>query len=178
MPATSKTELSVQQNAHAGAQRILIAGIGYRNLRDLSVGPFIVDRLKKREWPAGIEVTDLSYGPVGVMHNLDERPPYDRMVFVAGVKRNRDPGGVYRYRWSHKLPEAEEIQARMGEAVTGVISLDNLLILATYFKKLPEDVIVIELEPVDENWGEGFTEKVEKAIPEIIAQITNEVNGS
>ena len=74
----------------------------------------------------------LSYGPVGVMHSLDEHGAYDRMIFVAGVCRRRPPGSVYCYRWGRQLPAAEAVQARGAEAVTGVISLDNLLIIATF----------------------------------------------
>jgi Ni,Fe-hydrogenase maturation factor len=52
-----------------------------------------------------------------------------------------------------------------------VISLDNLLIIATYFGKLPCDVIVIEVEPTDDGWGEGFTPEVERAVPAVIEMI-------
>ena len=151
--------------------KILIAGVGYRNLRDMSLGPVLMDRLGQEDWPHGIEVEDLSYGPVDVMHSLDERGPYERIIFVAGVRRNRPPGGVYCYRWEHQLPAAEEVQARVAEAVSGVISLDNLLIIATYFVKLPHDVVVIEVEAADEGWGEGFTPDVEAAIPRVIDRI-------
>lgn len=153
------------------AARILIAGVGYRHLRDMSVGPVLVDRFSQETWPLGVEIADLSYGPIGVMHYLDEQGPYDRMIFIAGARRYRHPGGVYSSRWGHRLPSTEEIQARVAEAVTGVISLDNLLIIATYFGKLPADVVVIEVEAVDESWGEGFTPAVEAAIPAVIEEI-------
>lgn len=151
--------------------RVLIAGVGYRNLRDLSIGPVLVDQLKNETWPAGVEIEDLSYGPVGVMHNFDDRPPYHKIIFLTGVSRDRRPGEIICYRWRHQLPDPEEIQARMSEAVTGVINLDNLLIIATYFKKLPQDVVVVEVEPGDESWGENFTQPIEEAIPMIIEVI-------
>ena len=72
--------------------RVLIAGVGYRNLRDLSIGPVLVDQLKNENWPAGVEIEDLSYGPVGVMHNFDDRPPYHKIIFLTGVSRDRRPG--------------------------------------------------------------------------------------
>ena len=84
---------------------------------------------------------------------------------------------MYCYRWAHQLPDPEEIQARVAEAVTGVISLDNLLIIATYFGKLPRDVLVIEVEAADEGWGEGFSAHVEKAIPRVVAEIRRHVGG-
>jgi hydrogenase maturation protease len=158
--------------------KILIAGVGYRNLCDMSLGPVLVDRLGQDAWPHGVEVEDLSYGPIGVMHSLDERGPYERIIFIAGVRRNRQPGGIYVYRWGHQLPPAEEVQARVAEAITGVISLDNLLIIATYFGKLPRDVIVIEVEAADEGWGEGFTPDVEAVIPQVIEKVRYHLTSS
>jgi hydrogenase maturation protease len=164
-------------NGVAPRGKILIAGVGYRDLRDMSFGPILVDRLARDVWPPGIDIEDLSYSPIAVMHSLDERTPYDRIILVAGVKRNRRPGGIYCHRWAHQLPDAQEIQARVAEALMGIISLDNLLIIATYFGKLPDDVIVIEVEAADEGWGEGFTPDVESAIPSVIEAIRNYAMG-
>ncbi|MDQ2978400.1 MAG: hydrogenase maturation protease [Acidobacteriota bacterium] len=158
--------------------RVLVGGVGYRLLRDLSLGPLLMDRLRSETWPEGVDVEDLGYGPIGVMHNLDARPPYDRIVLVGGVKRGRTPGEVFRYVWSRRLPDDEEIQARVAEAITGVISLDNLLIIATYFGKLPPDVVVIEVEAAEEDWGEEFSEPVLGAIPQVIAEIRRCVAGA
>jgi Ni,Fe-hydrogenase maturation factor len=135
--------------------RILFAGVGYRNLRDMSLGPVLMNRLMQDAWLPGVEIEDLSYGLVAVMHSLDDRGPYDRIILIGSVRRDWEPGGVYCYRWEHPLSDPEEVQARVVEAVTGVISLDTLLIIATYFGKLPRDVVVIEVEAADDSWGEG-----------------------
>lgn len=174
MPAASK----IESNMPSGAPRVLIAGVGYTHLRDYSIGPLLTAELKKASWPPGVEVEDLSYGPIGVLHSLDERPRYDKMIFVTAVSRQRASGGVYRYKWNHQLPEADEVQARVAEAVTGVISLENLLIIATYFNKLADDVVVIEVEPADEGWGEGLTPEVEAAIPIVVEKIHQEVKAA
>jgi hydrogenase maturation protease len=146
------------------AAKILIAGVGYRHLRDLSVGPLLVDRLSQEQWPPGVDIADLSCSPIAVMHLLEEQGPYDRLLCIAGAQRQRPPGAVYSYRWDHRLPALDEIQARVAEAVSGVISLDNLLIIAAYFGKLPADVVVIEVEAADAGWGEGVTPPVEAAL--------------
>jgi hydrogenase maturation protease len=130
-----------------------------------------MDRLEQEPWPHGVEIEDLSYGPVSVMQSLDERGVYDRIIIVAGVRRNRQPGVVYCSRWGHPLSDPEEVQARIAEALTGVISLENLLIIATYFGKLPRDIIVIEVEPADDGWGEGLSIEVESAVPKVIETI-------
>ena len=153
------------------SRRVLVGGVGYRFLRDLSFGPLLTDALRREAWPEGVEIEDLSYGPVAILHNFDARAAYDRLVLVAGVKRGRPPGSVTQYRWEGRLPDEEEIQARVEEAGSGVISLDNLLVFLTYFRRLPEEVVVIEVEGAEEDWGEGFTPEVEAAIPRVVAQI-------
>lgn len=154
-----------------GPRRVLVGGVGYRFLRDLSFGPLLTDGLQKEAWPEGVEIEDLSYGPVAILHNLDARPRYDRLVLIAGVKRGRPPGSVTQYRWDGRLPDDEEIQARIEEAGSGVISLDNLLVFLTYFRRMPAEVVVIEVEGADEDWGEGFTSEVERATPQVVAMI-------
>lgn len=145
--------------------------MGYRFLRDESVGPFLADTLGE-EPRDGIEVEDLSYGPVALSHNLVERPPYDRLVLVAAVRRGRAPATIERYRWNGVLPDEAEIQARVGEAVTGVISLDNLLIVCGALGGLPDDVRVVEVEPVEEEgWGDGFSPELEAKLPEIVEAV-------
>ena len=149
------------------SSRVLVGGVGYRNLRDHSVGPIMADRLAASPWPPGVEVDDLSFGPIALVHRLQGAQAYDRMVLVGAVSRGRVPGQVYRYRWSGALPEPEEIQARVAAAVTGVISLDNLLIICQYFEVLPDDVVVIEVEPEVEEWGPDFTPAVASALDRV-----------
>ena len=146
--------------------RVLVGGVGYRNLRDGSLGPYLADRLAHRAGN-GVEVEDISYHPVGLVQNLQEREPYDRVVLVGAVSRGRDPGTLETYRWDGVLPPVKEIQARVSEAVTGVISLENHLVVCGAFGALPDDVRVVEVEPANQEWGEGFSPEVEARLAEI-----------
>ncbi len=146
--------------------RVLVGGVGYRYLRDGAVGPYMTDHLAAAA-TNGVEIEDLGYHPVGFTQNLQDRPAYDRIVLVGAVVRGREPGTVTAYRWDHVLPSAKEIQERVAEAVTGVISLDNLLIVTEAFGAFPGDVRVIEIEPADEGWGDGFSPVIEAKLGEI-----------
>ena len=151
------------------AKRVFIAGVGYTNLRDLSVGPIVVPELQRLEWPGGVEIDDLSLGgPIAAVHRFREAPPFDRVVLFGAVGRGRQPGLIYSYRWDGRLPDPEEIQMRVTEAVTGVISLDNLLIVGGYFGIWPPDVVLVEVEPRDEDWGPEFSEPVQAALTPLI----------
>jgi hydrogenase maturation protease len=148
---------------------IMIAGVGYTNLRDLSLGPVLVPRLQQLEWPPGVDVDDWSFGPIAVVQRLEDRPGYyDRIVLVSAVSRGREPGGIFCYRWRGELPGDDQIQERVGEAVTGIISLDNLLIIAERFGAFPKDVLVVEVEPEDSDWGPGFSSRVQAAQERVI----------
>ena len=70
--------------------------------------------------------------------------------------------------WDGELPDAEEIQARVSEAVTGVISLDNHLIVCGALGGFPDDVRIIEIEPASEDWGEELTPELKERMPEIL----------
>ncbi len=148
--------------------RVLIAGVGYHNLSDLSFGPHMVNELRALEWRNGVEIDDWSFGPIAVTQRLQDRPGYyDRIIFISAVQRGREAGALGVYCWNGALPDAAEIQRRIGEAVMGVISLDNLLIVTTHFRALPKDVIVIEVEPENLEFGEAFTPRVQAAIPKV-----------
>lgn len=147
-----------------GVGRTLIGGVGYANLRDFSVGPLLAERFREEDWPADTCVEDLSYNPVAVLQRLETaQPPFSRLVTVAAVRRGRPPGSVTAYRWNGVLPEAEEVQARVAEAVTGVISLDNLLIVAAALGDVPPEVLVVEVEPEVEAMGDELTPAVRRA---------------
>jgi hypothetical protein len=59
----------------------------------------------------------------------------------------------------------------VAEAVSGVISLDNMLTVCGAFGGLPGDVRVIEVEPADMGWGDGFSPTLEAKLPEVIEAV-------
>jgi hydrogenase maturation protease len=127
---------------------VLIGGVGYRWQGDGSFGLVASDQLARQTWPEGITVEDLGYGAIYVAQDLaDARPPYQRLVLLAGVARGREPGQLYAYDWQPSSPSEDELQARIREAGAGVIDLDHLLAIASFFGALPAEVLVVELEP-------------------------------
>ncbi|HEU4367925.1 MAG TPA: hypothetical protein VFV05_06835 [Methylomirabilota bacterium] len=143
--------------------RVVVAGVGYRNLRDHSIGVAVVDRLAARSWGGDVVVEDLSYNPIAVGQRLEDEPPdrrFERAVVVAGVERGRAPGTVTAYRWDGVLPGDDEIHRAVTEAVTGVIALDNTLVVTRHFGALPDEVIAVEVEPAVHEFGETFSDAV------------------
>jgi hydrogenase maturation protease len=154
---------------------ILIAGVGYSNLGDMSFGRVLISDLAKMRWPDHVHVEDLSYGPIMIYHWLESSPiKYDKAIFISAAKRGRAPGTLEVYSWQHPRLEATEIQARIEEAVTGIISLDNLLIICRHFDVLPKDIVVVEIEPQDDDWGLEFSPVVAARVGDAIEIIRQE----
>jgi hydrogenase maturation protease len=141
-------------------------------LRDLSIGPAVLGRLREQDWPAGVEIEDWSVGPIAIVQRLEDEPRrYSRLVLVGAAVRDRPPGALACYRWDGALPGPDEIQRRIGEAVMGVIDLDQLLVVGGHFGAFPDDVRVIEIEPEDTGWGDGFTPSVAAALGDIVTAV-------
>ena len=149
-------------------KRTLIAGVGYGNLTDLSVGPIAIEELSREQWPDHVDVEDLSIGAVHAVHWLTARTPlYERVVFVAAADRGFGRPRVRYYRWNGELPSDEEIQARVAEAVMGVVDLDSMLVVTQHFDALPPEVYVIEVQPLSQEFGIDATPEVRALLPEI-----------
>lgn len=144
--------------------RTLVGGIGYRHLRDHSFGVLVSDALARRAWPAEVSVEDLSYGPIAVVQRLEDEATdraLQRIVVVSAVERvGLEPGTLSVYRWDGSLPPVDSIQTAVTEAVTGVIAMDNTLIVAKHFGALPRDVVVIEVQPDAHEFGDALTDAV------------------
>lgn len=162
-------------SAGGGTPRTLIGGVGYHHLRDFSLGPLVVERLRRQAWPATVELEDLSYDPVRVVHRLaGEEPPFARLVVLGSARRGRRSGAVTAYRWDRSLPGPDEVQERVSEAVTGVISLDNLLVVVEAFGGAPEEIYAVEVEPEIEAMGEELSPSV-AAAAERAAEIARQI---
>lgn len=147
---------------------ILVGGVGYTFLGDLSFGAILVERLRRLPWPSSVAIEDVSYNPITVMDWLRDVPDrFDRAVLISAVERGDEPGHLRRSRWTATAHSTAEVQACVAEAVTGSIGLDNLLVIGTHFGLLPKDTTVIELEPVDSGWGEGLSPVAEQRAAEL-----------
>lgn len=148
---------------------VLVGGVGYRHLRDHSVGTVVSDRLEGREWPEHVRVQDLSFNPVAVSQQLEEDLTEDDvLVLISAVERGRPPGTVVAYRWDGELPDPERVQDAVAEAVTGVIALDNTLMVTKQFGGLSSHVVVVEIEPAEESFGDELSDPVAAGVERIV----------
>lgn len=156
---------------------ILVAGVGYPDLSDLSFGPVLIERLRELEWPDQVRIEDFSHAPIPNLERFEESPdkPFARAILVGAVERGREPGTLMIYDWSPSPHDPGDVQDRVAEAVTGVISLENLLIVAQHFDLLSPRTSVIELEPLVSEWGQNLSPLCEERLEQAVRWIQREV---
>ena len=156
---------------------ILIAGVGYTYLHDWSVGPKVAALLEGRDFPPGVDLDDWSFGPLDAVYHLrKEEPPYDKVVFFGSLDRGHPIGTVTRHVWSKdELPPPEKIQDAIGESISGVISIDNLVFVCAAFEALPPECVMLYVEPSPEQtFSDEYSPEVAAAIPVLVRYIEQE----
>lgn len=146
--------------------RALIGGVGYPDLADISLSWAVVAELERRHLPADIVVEDISYNPIAVVQRLDDEPPDNRfglVVVVSAVRRGHPTGTLTAYRWDGRLPDPTAVHRAVTDAVTGIIHVDNTLVVGRQFGALPARVAVVEVEPLVEAFGEPLSGVVKAA---------------
>ncbi|MEO7905709.1 MAG: hypothetical protein ABIT06_01935 [Saprospiraceae bacterium] len=156
-------------------KKIFIGTVGYHNLRNHSIGPAILPQLQEMHWPPGVDIEELNWGPIAIVQKFQSHPViYDRVILISAIERlGRKQGEITLFQWHGGLPDPELIQRCIGDAVTGVISVENLLIIGEHFKIWTGETILVDIEPGPEEAGETFTPEVQSIIPELIMVLQN-----
>ena len=151
-------------------KKILIGTVGYHILGNHSVGPLLMSALQEMEWSPGTEIAEMNWGPIAIVQQFQSMTePFDRVVFLTAVERpHRKTGDITVHRWMGGLPSDEQIQACIGDAVTGVISPENLLVIGEHFKIWPQELYIVDVEPGPEKTGIALTPEVEARVDEIL----------
>ncbi len=154
-------------------KKTIIGTVGYHILGNHSMPPTLFSHLQQLSLPDFVKVDELNWGPVAVVQMFEaEEPSFERVVILCAIERaERDIGEITVYQWKGGLPDTEQIQACVGDAATGVISVENLLVIGEYFKVWKDEVYLVDVEPGPEVAGEQFTPEMEQQIPNIISLV-------
>lgn len=160
-------------------KKTLIGTVGYHILGNHSMPPMMYPHLQKLSLPDYVKVDELNWGPVAVVQMFEaEKPAFKRVIILCAIERDhRDIGEITVYKWMGGLPDEEQIQACVGDAATGVISVENLLVIGEYFKVWKDEVYLVDVEPGPEVAGEQLTPKMEAQLPHILSLVRQLATG-
>lgn len=154
---------------------VLVAALGHAWLRDQAFGLKVLAELRARELPRDVELADWTFGTITAFQKLAQSE-YARAIFVSGTPRaGRTPGTLARWSPVTELPDAGEIHGRIGDCVMGAVSVDNLLIIGKFYGALPDDVVLVEAEPVDDSWGNDLSPAVSSVLQLAVDAVLEEI---
>ncbi len=153
----------------------LVGGVGELFQGDLDLGRLAAERLQDAARPPDVLVEELHYGAVAVVQRLQEIGA-DSMILVGAVVRGRPPGTVERRLVRPVELSAAELQAAVGDAVTGYVGMDLILEVASGFEAMPRRCVVVEVEPEYTGSGEGLTPSAAAGLDQAIDLVRVEIN--
>jgi hydrogenase maturation protease len=151
-------------------KHVLIMGLGNPLLGDEGIGVRVVEELKGLELPEGVVVVEggtTGLGLIGLMEG------YERVIIVDAADMGHPPGRVVRF-------TPLEVQLKTAEAPLSLhqIGLEEVLALAEALEVAPAELVIIGIQPSLVEVGAGLSPEVEKAIPQIIRIILDELDAS
>ncbi len=135
---------------------VLVGGVSELFQSDLDLGRLAVERLQDEGVDERFLVEELHYGAVAVAQRLEDVRP-DTLVLISAVRRGRPPGTVERRRIDPPQLTPAQLQAAVGDAVTGYVHLDLIVNVATGLGALPPRTVAVEVEPEQTTSGEGLS---------------------
>ena len=136
--------------------RTVIGIVGYYGfVRGYPLGPELMERLQAQAWPQETEIREMNWGPVAIVQDFQaEATKPGCVVLVGALDRGLALGTVSCRRWAGGTLDSAAVQRRMFEAVTGVISMDNLLVIGAQFGVWPAETFTVELQWPDSGLGD------------------------
>ena len=139
------------------AADVLIGIVGYSPVIDsYPLGPRLMDGLKARlENRHDIAVENMTWSPIHVVQRFQDegaiRPR--RVVLIGAAAISVAPGRVRGFRWAGGKVPGAAMQERIYEAVTGVVDLENTLIIGSHFEVWPDAIYGVEVDLPADTFG-------------------------
>ncbi|MBZ5538529.1 MAG: hydrogenase maturation protease [Acidobacteriia bacterium] len=147
-------------------EAILVIGVGNTDRGDDGVG-LLVGREVARLGLAGVDVVE-SQGDVSQLLELFQRY---RTVFVIDAICSGNPGGTILCFEANAVPLPQNFSSGSTHALGLAVAID----LAQTLKQLPPRLMVFGVVGQDFAVGSRQSAAVEKAIPEVVARISKEI---
>jgi hypothetical protein len=152
--------------------RVVVGIVGYYGfVRGYPLGPELMERLQALPWPRDAEIREMNWGPVAIVQDFQaEADKPERVVLVGALDRGLPQSSVSCRRWAGGALEPAAVQQRMFEAVTGVISLDNLLVIGEQFGIWPAATYTVELQWPESGLGDLVLGEIEITRGQVVGE--------
>ena len=144
-------------NASIDAPATLIGIVGYSAILDsYPLGPPLMTGLETALFDAdNVTVENFTWSPVHIVQRFEneEMPRPDRLVLIGLSATSSKPGNVLACQWRGGQASELAVQERVYEAVTGIVDLENTLMIGEYFKAWPKECFTVEADMQANTFG-------------------------
>jgi hydrogenase maturation protease len=147
-------------------KRISIVGLGNILIKDEGIGVWIVRELKKRNLPQGIEIIDGGTASLDIFLSMKN---IHKLIIIDALKGGGKPGTVYRL-YPRDLLATSEFSVSLHQ-----MNVFDALSIAKKIRKIPQETVIIGVEPKEIDWGLGVTSDIKRKFPEITDIVLEEI---
>ncbi|APV44434.1 hydrogenase maturation protease [Dehalogenimonas formicexedens] len=161
----------MQDTSHQFAGRpvpfpVLILGVGNILLSDEGVGVRVVEELKKRPLPEGVEVVD---GATRAMELIDIIRGREKVIIIDALDAEAEPGAVFKF-GVEQLVETRKMSVSVHD-----IGVHEALFLLNLTAELPGDIVFYGIQPGSLELHEGLSGPVEAAAGKVLELVLQDL---
>ncbi len=148
--------------------RVVVVGVGNLLMKDEGVGIHAVKALQECDLPPDVRLIDGGTSPDIIAYTRAG----DKLIIVDAARAGGEPGAVYRFR-----PEdLNDARADLTSAhQLGVLPNLRLMEMSG---ALPDEVVIIGVEPAEIDWGTELSERLKARLPEIVRVVLGEIGAA
>ena len=136
---------------------MMVGIVGYSAVvESYPLGPKLMEELENifGDNP-NVILENFTWSPVHIVQRLQggEMTRPDRIVLVGLAAGSSKPGTVAGHRWVGGTQPEAKVQERIYEAVTGIVDLENTLMIGSYFNVWPDECLTVEADLAPDTFG-------------------------
>jgi hydrogenase maturation protease len=145
----------------------LVIGLGNLLRGDDGVGVRVAQMLTEQVLPPGVEVIDGGTQGLGIVNLIEGR---QRVIVVDAADVGQSPGQFVRFTLdeAHLLGDDQHLSIHAA-------GLRDALLLAQALKMLPDEVIILGVQPANFDWESTLSPQVEAILPDLIEAVLAEL---
>lgn len=152
------------------SKRVVIIGVGNELLSDEGLGVHVVRALRKTQLPSDVSL--LEVGTRG-LELRDAGEGFEKLVIVDVVRSGVLPGTIGRWQVAKDVDEAAPSMVSLHE-----MDLMMVLKIGRATGKLPDDVIIIGIEPKTLERGVELSPELKVKLPDLVSMVLKEVSAT
>lgn len=142
-----------------------VVGLGNPLRRDDGVVMVLLESLRERGIPAGVELVDLGDGGFRLLYTLEE---FERALVVDAVEFGGEPG-------EHAVFTPEEVRSMGDHRSAHDANLVQLLEASAERSDHPDSLRVFAIQPADQSMGEGLSDALEAQVPQLVEALEDRI---